>query len=85
MHAVLAAPASDDALRLLPHHHHACAQTEEARAEALHLMGVTHNLCTPKSGEILIAATQDFLTSGARGAELPAKLPSVVQGREWGG
>lgn len=26
-------------------------------------MGVMNNLCTPKSGEILIAATQDFLTS----------------------
>ncbi|KAL4425069.1 hypothetical protein ABPG77_010383 [Micractinium sp. CCAP 211/92] len=38
-------------------------QTEEARAEAYHLMGVMNNLCTPKSGEILIAATQDFLTS----------------------
>lgn len=38
-------------------------QTEEARAEARELMGVRHNLATPKSGEILIAATQDFLTS----------------------
>jgi len=37
-------------------------QTEEARAEAAHLMGVMDNLCTPKNGEILIAATQDFLT-----------------------
>ena len=26
-------------------------------------MGVHHNLCTPKNGEILIAATQDFLTA----------------------
>lgn len=33
-------------------------QTEEARAEAYHLMGVMNNLCTPKNGEILIAATQ---------------------------
>ena len=33
-------------------------QTEEAKAEALHLMGVMDNLCTPKNGEILIAATQ---------------------------
>jgi DNA-directed RNA polymerase III subunit RPC1 len=40
-----------------------CPQTEEARAEALELMGVHHNLCTPKNGEILIAATQDFLTA----------------------
>jgi DNA-directed RNA polymerase III subunit RPC1 len=26
-------------------------------------MGVHKNLCTPKNGEILIAATQDFLTA----------------------
>jgi len=38
-------------------------QTEEARAEAIALMGVHANLCTPKNGEILIAATQDFLTA----------------------
>jgi DNA-directed RNA polymerase III subunit RPC1 len=38
-------------------------QTEEARTEALMLMGVASNLCTPKSGEILVASTQDFLTS----------------------
>ena len=38
-------------------------QTEEARAEAISLMGVTQNLCTPKNGEILIVATQDFLTA----------------------
>lgn len=37
-------------------------QTEEARAEAMSLMGVKHNLCTPKSGEPIIAATQDFIT-----------------------
>lgn len=37
-------------------------QTEEARAEASELMGVMHNLCTPKSGEILIAATQACLS-----------------------
>jgi DNA-directed RNA polymerase beta' subunit len=40
-----------------------CRQTEEARAEALSLMGVVNNLTTPKNGEILVAATQDFLTS----------------------
>ncbi|XP_073269578.1 DNA-directed RNA polymerase III subunit 1-like isoform X1 [Primulina huaijiensis] len=38
-------------------------QTEEARTEALTLMGVQTNLCTPKNGEILVASTQDFLTS----------------------
>ncbi|KAL9232875.1 hypothetical protein vseg_007938 [Gypsophila vaccaria] len=38
-------------------------QTEEARAEAFLLMGVQNNLCTPKNGTILVASTQDFLTS----------------------
>lgn len=38
-------------------------QTEEARTEALLLMTVQNNLCTPKNGEILVASTQDFLTS----------------------
>lgn len=39
-------------------------QTEEARAEALILMGNRANLVTPKNGEMLIAATQDFITGG---------------------
>jgi len=39
-------------------------QTEEARAEALILMGDTSNLVTPRNGELMIAATQDFLTGG---------------------
>ncbi|GMN24465.1 hypothetical protein TIFTF001_000572 [Ficus carica] len=38
-------------------------QTEDARTEAILLMGVQNNLCTPKNGEILVASTQDFLTS----------------------
>ncbi|WZZ31381.1 hypothetical protein YC2023_014782 [Brassica napus] len=38
-------------------------QTEEARTEAITLMGVQNNLCTPKNGEMLVASTQDFLTS----------------------
>ncbi|KAI8613763.1 hypothetical protein BC830DRAFT_1130691 [Chytriomyces sp. MP71] len=38
-------------------------QTEEARAEALELMGVKNNLVTPRNGDPLIAATQDFLTA----------------------
>ena len=38
-------------------------QTEEARAEALHLMGVLENMQTPKNAEPLIASTQDFLTT----------------------
>ena len=38
-------------------------QTEEAKAEALHLMGVVENLVTPKNGEPIISLTQDFLTT----------------------
>lgn len=37
-------------------------QTEEARTEALELMGVKHNLATPKNGTPIIAAIQDFIT-----------------------
>jgi DNA-directed RNA polymerase III subunit RPC1 len=37
-------------------------QTEEARAEALILMGNKSNMVTPRNGELLIAATQDFIT-----------------------
>ena len=37
-------------------------QTEEARAEALILMGNKSNMCTPRNGELQIAATQDFIT-----------------------
>ncbi|XP_076056979.1 RNA polymerase III subunit A [Oratosquilla oratoria] len=37
-------------------------QTEEARSEALVLMGVTSNLVTPRHGALIIGATQDFLT-----------------------
>ncbi|TRY75843.1 hypothetical protein TCAL_12658 [Tigriopus californicus] len=39
-------------------------QTEEARAEALILMGNKSNLVTPRNGELLIAANQDFITGG---------------------
>ncbi|KAK3350192.1 hypothetical protein B0T25DRAFT_261974 [Lasiosphaeria hispida] len=38
-------------------------QTEEARAEAMMLMGVKYNLATPKNGEPIVAATQDFITA----------------------
>lgn len=38
-------------------------QTEEARAEALSLLCVPSNLATPRTGEVLIAATQDFITA----------------------
>ncbi|MCJ1307789.1 hypothetical protein MMC25_001437 [Agyrium rufum] len=38
-------------------------QTEEARTEAVELMGVKHNLCTPKNGEPIISAIQDFITA----------------------
>jgi len=37
-------------------------QTEEARAEAWILMGNKYNLVTPRNGELLIAAIQDFIT-----------------------
>ncbi|XP_060879437.1 DNA-directed RNA polymerase III subunit RPC1 [Metopolophium dirhodum] len=37
-------------------------QTEEARAEAALLMINKSNLVTPRNGDILIAATQDFIT-----------------------
>ena len=38
-------------------------QTEEARAEASLLMGVHNNLVTPRNGEPLVAASQDFLSA----------------------
>ena len=38
-------------------------QTEEARTEAMVLMGVKNNLVTPKNGEPVIAAIQDFITA----------------------
>jgi DNA-directed RNA polymerase III subunit RPC1 len=38
-------------------------QTEEARIEAMELMGVKHNLATPKNGEPIISAIQDFITA----------------------
>ena len=38
-------------------------QTEEARTEARELMGVKHNLVTPKNGEPIISAIQDFITA----------------------
>lgn len=37
-------------------------QTEEAKAEALILMGTKSNIVTPRNGEPLIAAIQDFIT-----------------------
>jgi DNA-directed RNA polymerase III subunit RPC1 len=37
-------------------------QTEEAKAEALTLMANEVNLVTPRNGELIISATQDFLT-----------------------
>ena len=38
-------------------------QTEEARAEANELMNVKNNLATPRNGEPIIAAIQDFVTA----------------------
>ncbi|GAA5868140.1 hypothetical protein JCM8547_003356 [Rhodosporidiobolus lusitaniae] len=37
-------------------------QTEEARTEAFQLMNIKRNLVTPRNGEPIIAATQDFIT-----------------------
>ncbi|KAH3863264.1 DNA-directed RNA polymerase III subunit RPC1-like [Dreissena polymorpha] len=39
-------------------------QTEEAKAEAIILMGSKSNIVTPRNGEPLIAAIQDFITGG---------------------
>lgn len=39
-------------------------QTEEAKAEAAILMGTKNNIITPRNGEPLIAAIQDFITGG---------------------
>ncbi|KAF9651025.1 beta and beta-prime subunits of DNA dependent RNA-polymerase [Thelephora ganbajun] len=38
-------------------------QTEEARTEALELMNVKHNMVTPRNGEPVVAAIQDFITA----------------------
>ncbi|KAK2462263.1 hypothetical protein APHAL10511_005569 [Amanita phalloides] len=38
-------------------------QTEEARTEALELMSVKNNLVTPRNGEPVVAAIQDFITA----------------------
>ena len=38
-------------------------QTEEARVEAKELMGVKNNIVTPKNGEPIISAIQDFVTA----------------------
>ncbi|EFP75753.2 hypothetical protein PGT21_012768 [Puccinia graminis f. sp. tritici] len=38
-------------------------QTEEARTEATELMNIKYNLVTPRNGEPIIAATQDFITA----------------------
>lgn len=38
-------------------------QTEEAKTEAMQLMGVKHNIVTPKNGEPIISAIQDFVTA----------------------
>ena len=44
-------------------------QTEEAKAEAITLMGSKSNIITPRNGEPLIAAIQDFITG----------IPSLLQ------
>ena len=42
----------------------ACQAQEEARAEAMTLMGVRDGLVTPKSGEVAVCATQESVSSG---------------------
>lgn len=66
-------------------------QTEEAKAEAITLMGSKSNIITPRNGEPLIAAIQDFITGGylitqkdvfldrARACQL---IASMLSGRE---
>ncbi|XP_076400912.1 DNA-directed RNA polymerase III subunit RPC1-like isoform X3 [Peromyscus maniculatus bairdii] len=54
-------------------------QTEEAKAEALVLMGTKANLVTPRNGEPLIAAIQDFLT----GAVSDPGPPPVHASESW--
>lgn len=39
-------------------------QGQEARAEAATLMAMKNNIISPKNGEPIVAATQDFLTAG---------------------
>lgn len=46
-------------------------QTQEARTEAYVLMGVLANLCTPKNGDILVAATQACFSH-------PSKYPHLT-------
>ncbi|KAI3644286.1 hypothetical protein MP228_010450 [Amoeboaphelidium protococcarum] len=54
-------------------------QTEEAKAEAVVLMGSKNNLVTPRNGQPLIAATQDFIT----GAYLITKKDSFYTKEEF--
>lgn len=49
--------------RALTHPTSDVPQTEEARTEALELMSVKHNMVTPRNGEPVIAAIQDFITA----------------------
>lgn len=54
-------------------------QTEEARTEAIELMGVMHNLATPKNGTPIISAIQDFIT----GAYLISKKDRFFNRRQF--
>ena len=54
-------------------------QTEEARTEAMELMGVKHNLATPKNGEPIIGAIQDFIT----GAYLMSQKDNLFNRKEF--
>ncbi|KAL1590620.1 hypothetical protein WHR41_00821 [Cladosporium halotolerans] len=54
-------------------------QTEEARTEAIELMGVKNNLATPKDGTPIIAAIQDFIT----GAYLTSRKDKFFNRRQF--
>ena len=51
-------------------------QTEEARAEARHLLGVHNNLVTPRNGEVVVAATQVSQHSSRHRLSRPTPTPT---------
>jgi hypothetical protein len=58
-------------------------QTEEARAEAIELMGVLNNLVTPRTGELVIGATQVGSPLPTSAPELGSPRPHLH--RDWSG
>jgi DNA-directed RNA polymerase beta' subunit len=55
------------------------SQTEEARAEALILMGNKSNLVTPRNGELMIAATQVQRSCSVRTSRVSVPDPNKVR------